>query len=257
MDNEKFEAQLIDYIDGRLSETERREVEEELMRNDNAYKLYEQLKEVMHAIERAQKFEPSRQLKEQFDKALDIETASSREKKSIFLRPVFYRVAAAVTLLVLGGGVGFWISKHNAQQQEVAMIKKQLDETKLIMMTLIDNQLSASQRIQGVNVAMTIEGADDEVVQALVRRMNDDPNTNVRLAALEALGKFLHEPVVKKALVQSLSTQKDPVVQIALIQLMVRIKEKTVIDDLRRMVDDEETMKAVKDEAYTGLLELS
>jgi hypothetical protein len=38
---------------------------------------------------------------------------------------------------------------------------------------------------------------------------------------------------------------------------MVRIKEKTVVDDLRRMVDDKETMKAVKDEAYTGLLELS
>ncbi len=113
MDNEKFEAQLIDYIDGRLPETERREVEQELMRNDNAYKLYEQLKEVMHAMDAAQKFEPPLQLKEQFKKALDIETASSRQKKSIFFQPVFYRVAAAVALFVLGGGVGFWISKQS------------------------------------------------------------------------------------------------------------------------------------------------
>ena len=89
------------------------------------------------------------------------------------------------------------------------------------MMSLIDNQQSASQRLQGINVALTIESADDEVVNALAKRMNDDPNTNVRLAALDALSKFHTEPQVRKVLLDALSTQKDPMVQIALIQLMV------------------------------------
>ena len=126
-----------------------------------------------------------------------------------------------------------------------------------MMMGLIDNQQSASQRLQGINVALTIESADDEVVNALAKRMNEDPNTNVRLAALDALSKFHTEPQVRKVLLDALSTQKDPMVQIALIQLMVQMKEKSVVNDLKKIVDDSETMKAVKDEAYSGILILS
>ena len=122
---------------------------------------------------------------------------------------------------------------------------------------MLGNEGSASQRLQGVRVALQMTSADDDVVQALVRTLNEDPNSNVRLAALDALGKFQIEPAVRKALIGSLSTQKDPVVQIALIQLLVRMKEKTVIKDLERMVEDEQNIKAVKDEAYNGILKLS
>ena len=258
MDNEKFETQLIDYIDGKLTEAERLQVEQELMRNDKTFKLYEQLKEVIHAMDKAEKLEPSTQLKQRFDKMLASEIATSKPvAKHIFFQPAFYRVAAAVALLVVGGGIGFWISREHGQRQEIARIEKELIATKVMMMALIDNQQSASQRIQGVNVALTIENADDEVVKALVNRMNEDPNTNVRLAALDALSKFHSDPLVRKFLIDGLSSQKDPVVQIALIQLMVRMKEQGIVEDLRRIVADEETMKAVKDEAYSGLLELS
>jgi len=132
-----------------------------------------------------------------------------------------------------------------------------MEATKLLMMSLIDNHQSASQRIQGVNVALTIQNADDDVVKALAQRMNDDPNTNVRLAALDALSKFHQEPAVRKVLIEALSSQKDPMVQIALIQLLVRMKEKGVVNDLKKMVDDSGTMKAVKDEAYSGIMKLS
>ena len=87
--------------------------------------------------------------------------------------------------------------------------------------------------------------------------MNEDPNSNVRLAAMEALGKFSNEVRVRNALIQSLSTQKDPVVQIALIQLLVKMKEKSVVGQLEQMTKDATTMKAVKDEAYSGILKLS
>ena len=124
-------------------------------------------------------------------------------------------------------------------------------------MGFIDNQQSASQRLQGINVALTIQDADEEVVNALAKRMNEDPNTNVRLAALDALSKFHTEPHVRKVLLDALSTQKDPMVQIALIQLMVQMKEKSVVNDLKKIVEDSESMKAVKDEAYSGILILS
>jgi hypothetical protein len=46
-------------------------------------------------------------------------------------------------------------------------------------------------------------------------------------------------------------------VQIALIQLLVRLKEKGVVNELERMVEDEQNLKAVKDEASNGILKLS
>ena len=257
MDTGNLEGKIIDYIDGRLSDEERAGVEQELMRNHKAFTMYEQLKEVMHAMDHAEKFEPSSNLKQRFDESLREEIASSRPGKVVVFPSSFYRIAAAIALLIVGGGIGFWISKHNDQRQELQALAKEMEATKLMMMTLIGNQQSASQRIQGVNVAMTIQSADDDVVKALVKRMNEDPNTNVRLAALDALSKFYEDPMVRKALIEGLSTQKDPVVQIALIQLMVKIKEKGIVTDLKKIVEDEKTMDAVKDEAYTGLLELS
>jgi HEAT repeat protein len=104
---------------------------------------------------------------------------------------------------------------------------------------------------------MEFSDADDDIVAALIHTMNTDPNTNVRLAALDALAKFNQDPVVRAALIDALAKQKDPMVQITLIQLMVQMKERKVVKDLERIVDDAGVIKAVKDEAYTGILKLS
>jgi hypothetical protein len=257
MEKEKLESLIIDYIDNKLNSVDRQTIEKILTTDAEAYKLYEELKEVIYVMEKTSRLEPTTKLQNGFNEMLKREVAASREAKTVLFSPAFYRVAAAVALLIIAGGVGFWISKQRQHDREIAAIKEQLDGTKRMMISLIENQNSASQRIQGVNVAMTITKADDDIVKALVRTMNEDPNSNVRLAALEALSKFTADPSVRNALVKSLLTQKDPVVQIALIQLMVEMKEKDVVKDLQRIVDDNETMKAVKDEAYSGILKLS
>jgi HEAT repeat protein len=128
---------------------------------------------------------------------------------------------------------------------------------KSLMMAGLNNEQSPSQRMLGVSVAYQMEKPDDDIVNALMKTMNEDDNTNVRLAALEALSKFSNEPTIRKQLIESLHTQKDPMVQITLIQLMVAIKEKGVVKELEKIATDEKTMKAVKDEAYKGILKLS
>ena len=258
MEREELETLLIDFIDGKLNAADRQVVEQKLVDDEAAYKLYEELREVIHALDNTPKLAAPPSLKDKFDRMLQAELAAAKpDRKTIFFTPAFYRVAAAVALLVLGGGVGFWISTYQRQQDEIAKLKEEMRRTKETMMSMIGNDQSASQRLQGVNVALTIGRADDEVVRALVRTMNEDPNTNVRLAALDALSKFYEDPAVRKALIKSLEKQKDPIVQIALIQLLVRMKEKGVMNDLKRIVDDNEVLKPVKDEAYTGIMKLS
>jgi len=257
MDKELLEGMLIDYIDGTLSEADRVKVEQEIAKNEEAYKLYEQLREVITAMDKSEKFEPGSNVKASFERAIQEELAKSKQGKTVFFQPVYFRAAAAVLLVISGIAIGNWISKNNAREEQIAKLQQEVAATKQMMLSMIDNQQSASQRIQGANVALKIVKADDEVVNALVKTMNEDGNTNVRLAALEALAKFRDQPHVRKVLIQSLAIQKDPVVQIALIQLLVQMKDKDAVKGLENIIDNAETMEAVKDEAYSGLMKLS
>lgn len=258
MDKEILEGLLIDYIDGKLSDSERLKVETELSENEQSYQMYVQLKEVMSAMNKVTGLEPAPSLRKNFQQMLQSEMATVKPQgRTLIFHPAVWRIAAGVVLVMAGIGIGYWINKNQQQTQELARLREEMQTTKQMMMTMLENQQSASQRILGVNVAMKISAADDEVVQALSRTMNEDVNTNVRLAALDALSKFESDPAVRKILIQSLALQKDPIVQIALIQLMVRWKEKSVVNELQKIVDDTDIMKAVKDEAYTGLLKLS
>lgn len=264
MEKEKLEGLIIDYIDDRLNAVDKHVVEQELIRNEGARKLYEELKEVMAAMDQSAPLVPSSALKINFERNLKQAVSSSRQLKTVFFSPSFYRVAAAIALVVISGGIGFWISENSEQQRKLAAIekemeatRKQLADTKELMLSMLDNTQSASQRIKGVNVAMEMQKADTEIVRALFNTLFTDPNTNVRLAALDALSKFHEDPAVRKGLIQSLSKQTDPMVQIRLIQMMVDMKEKGVVQDLQKLVDDAATMKAVKDEAYSGILKLS
>jgi hypothetical protein len=257
MEKEKLESLIIDFIDNKLNSVDRHFVEQELMRNAEAYKLYEQLKEVMHVMDRAARLEPSLKLKNDFDKALVQEIENSKKSKTVFFTPTFYRVAAAIALAVVGVSLGFWIQNYNEQKKQLARIEKEMEDTRRLMRGLLENQLSASQRMQGVTVAMTVDKVDKQIVNALYKTMTEDANSNVRLAALEALEKFSSDVTVRRMLISSLSVQKDPVVQIALIQILVKLNEKSVVNDLQKIVDDVETMQAVKDEAYSGILKLS
>lgn len=260
MDQEKLSGMIIDYIDGRLNETDKQVIEQELVKNADAYKLYEQLKEVIQVMDQSKKIEPSEKLKQKFDALLQAEIDLEKKSKTVFFTPMWYRAAAAIALLVVGGGVGYWISQQNQQRSELLAWQKEMEETRRLVLAQMKNDQSASQRMLGVMAAyesVQTDRPDDEIVDALVTTMNTDGNSNVRLAAIEALSKFTGEENVRRALVQSLSVQKDPVVQIALIQLLVQMKEKEAIKSFERIIDDEQSLPAVKDEAHAGIFKLS
>jgi hypothetical protein len=219
--------------------------------------LYEQLKQVMSQIDRSPKLEPSTDLKLNFEKALQQQVLNSKKGRQVFFQPVVVRIAAGFIFLLVCVGIGYWINTNNEQQREIARLREEMDSTKRMMMAMMTNPQSASQRMLGVAASYKLEKPDDEIVNALLKAMDEDPNTNVRLAALEALGKFQQQEHVRAALIASLAKQKDPVVQISLIRLMVEMKEKSVIKELDRITRDKESIKAVKDEAYSGLLKLS
>jgi anti-sigma factor RsiW len=260
MEKEKLESLLIDYIDGNLNDAERAMVEKELQ-NDSTAKLYSQLKEVMDLMANSKAKVPGVSLKQNFEKALQAEISKSEnlpEKgKQVFFQPWALRVAAAVVLVIVGVVIGDKISTNRQHAQDLVDLRKEVERNKRVMLSMLENQQSASQRVMGATVAYELPKADDEIVNVLAKTLNEDPNTNVRLAALEALGKFYQHTHVRKTLITSLGTQKDPVVQIALIRLLVQMKEKQIVNELEKITRDGQVMKAVKVEAHSGILKLS
>lgn len=257
MEREKLESMLIEYIDGNMEDKDKLLIEEELEKNQEAKILYAQLKEVMAKMRDAAQLVPGEALKNSFAQFLSQEIAKKPEAKTVTMVPMIYRIAAGIILLMVVGVTTHWIRRDLQNQEELAKIKMELEANKRMMMSMLDNEFSPSQRMQGVSVAYEMNKPDDEIVTVLIKTFNNDPNTNVRLAALDALSKFSSEDGVRKSLIEALSSQKDPVIQIALIQLMVKMKEKTVIDQLEKIATDSKTMKAVKTEAYSGIFKLS
>ncbi|HNT51541.1 MAG TPA: HEAT repeat domain-containing protein [Cyclobacteriaceae bacterium] len=258
MDKQKWESRLIDYIDGKATEEERAAIEQELLRNEGVRTRYNQLTELLEVIKKTKVSEPSISLKVNFEKALQEELATqTKPTKTIRFSPMLYRVAAGFVLLMAGLAIGYKINQSKIESDKLVQLQKEVEENRRMMLAMMDNQLSASQRMVGVSVAYEMERPDDEIVSVLVKTLNEDVNTNVRLAALDALGRFSSDNQIRNELINSLKTQKDPVVQIALIQLLVEMKEKSILIQLEKFTRDTGILKAVKDEAHAGILKLS
>lgn len=128
---------------------------------------------------------------------------------------------------------------------------------KEIFISRLSNQLSAGERYAAASSIAQLKNIDYDVLHALLKTMNNDPNSNVRLAALEALSRFAHESFVKEQLVRSLANQKDPIVQISLIELLTEMRERNIVRELEKLTEDDQTDEGVKAQAYTSLLKLS
>jgi anti-sigma factor RsiW len=112
MEREKLESLLIDYIDGRLEDKDREAIEQELVTNPESFALYEQFKEVIHVMDESTQLEPSSKLRHEFDQLFWEDSTTPEKARTIWFHPVFLRIAAAVTLVILGGGIGFWLSRQ-------------------------------------------------------------------------------------------------------------------------------------------------
>jgi hypothetical protein len=58
---------------------------------------------------------------------------------------------------------------------------------------------------------------------------------------------------VRAELVRSLEFQTEPIVQISLINMMVELEEKSAVNKLKSLIDNEATLPEVKKQAQLGI----
>jgi Putative zinc-finger len=134
--------------------------------------------------------------------------------------------ALAVGVLVgAGAPFGGWhlvpTASGAAGKGDVAELRDEIHSlSRLVTLSLL-KQDSASERLRGVSFGRQAGAADERVLEALLDTLARDPDVNVRLAAVDALAQAAGRPLVRDQLLQEVVKQRSPMVQIALVDLLV------------------------------------
>ena len=125
-----------------------------------------------------------------------------------------------------------------------------------LALSLLDRP-SASERIQGVSYTEEVKRPSETTLAALFKAVDTDPNPNVRLAAVDALYLFRDQPGVRESLVKSLAVQSYPLVQVALIDFLVEVREARAADALKQLIAGGDLTPEVKARAEQGLKQIA
>jgi HEAT repeat protein len=94
---------------------------------------------------------------------------------------------------------------------------------------------------------------DAQVLQSLLRAVIHDPNVDVRLETVDALEKYSGDPDVRRALVDAIAVQESPLVQVALIDLVGKIRDRDAVPALRKLATDSEADETARQHATLAL----
>ena len=175
--------------------------------------------------------------------------------RSAFAPPLASALAACLLL------VGFIVGEHYSTTRPVSnpqIASMQAEVTtlrQLVALSLLEQQ-SASQRLQGVNYSTQVERPDPEISTALLHALRFDNSVDVRLAALDALKRYKDDRQVRAGLLTALQDQQSPLVQIALIDLFVEMRESSAKEGFQRIEQDTKVNPAVRQRAQWGIQQL-
>ena len=200
-----------------------------------------------------------------------------QRKKTGIIRSLKF-VSAACILLLAGVGINNFrnnksvdVANNSTHVNEIPSIVKKVENLPVedlhksaainkesLTSTLINqNEFVKNKYITQATEIVNSKQVDKEVVDALATCLNNDPNTNVRLAALESLSIFYKEPLVKKRLIESLKKQTDPIVKMTLIDVLTKLRANNLQKELEKIVNDIHAPKPVKDQANQSIHTLS
>lgn len=118
----------------------------------------------------------------------------------------------------------------------------------------LNDSTSASTRLAAILKIQKSNTISYDMIDKLSQTLNHDSNSNVRLAALNLMSKYAQDSYVNNAFMLSLSNQKDPLLQLGLMELLSQTDNPKLDDKLYALANDPTTLAEVKDQAYFILL---
>jgi len=266
---DRIQERFADFLTGELDEAARREVQDHIAACAACRTELEELTATWARLDLLPAEQPSGRLRagfyEMLERAKDGLERQTRARRladriaawweRAWLRKPAFAAAAAAVLLVAGIGAGYGI-RGGSGGREVAALRDEVRDMRQTVALSLLSQPSAVERLQGVSYTQQVDRPDNRTLSALVETLNSDPNVNVRLAAVDALYLFRDAPGVKESLTASLALQQAPLVQVALIDLLVEVRESRAAEALKALIAGGKLDPAVKERAEQGLKEL-
>jgi hypothetical protein len=177
--------------------------------------------------------------------------------------------AMAILLFGLGLFIGPGIKRRPhyepgaaaTAQMAIAQLREEIATMRQLLTLSLLEQPSASERLRGVEWTSRLDQPDAQVLSVLLRVLELDPNVNVRLAAVDALQQFYKKPRVRKGLIDALanshSQSQPPLVQIDLIDAMVRANENDSVRVIKALLQSADIDPTVRERAEWALQRLS
>lgn len=264
MTSEELRQSIPEYLSGRMSAAETAAFEAQLSSNAELQIELEELRATWLGLGQIPDARPSAALRARFYRQLhDVENGRSHPLRGGFAwwRPGLSGLVRQATIFLALFCLGMYVDRvsmsSRASNDQSAQLQSQVQSLRqTVALSLLDRQ-SASSRLEGVSWSSQVAHPDRDLLTALIGTLEHDSNTNVRLAALDALEKFSGEAEVRETMIQSLSKQDSPLVQIALIDALVHIHDQKAAGEIRKLSNQPEANAAVRQRAQWALHNLS
>lgn len=177
---------------------------------------------------------------------------SSLFERSWVRRPAL-QLGFSFLLLLIGLAIGYLARTGNQN----AELRHELQGMRQMLAVSLLEQRSSIQRLKGVSLSYDLKEPNPQTIDALLDTLDSDPSINVRLAAVDALYLFYDYPSVREGVVRSLSKQTSPLVQMALVDLLVTMQERQALESFKKLIQANELDPGVKQKLERGIQELS
>jgi hypothetical protein len=211
--------------------------------------------------------QPSHRLRERFYGMLEeVKTEANKERPLHHLKQFFttlfyrfrsgrpaYQFAFGIFPLLVGLSLGYIFFSGN----RTADLREEMQNMRQLLAVSLLDQKSPTERLRGVNLSYGLENPDSRMIEALLDTLNNDPSVNVRLAAVDALYLFYESPFVREGIIQSLTQQSSPFIQVALVDLLVSVQERQALESFKSLIEANQLDPKVKQKLEFGIKELS
>jgi hypothetical protein len=271
MEREVARELLVPFVEGELDEQTAGLLQRHLADDPVLRRELEQLRKLDAAIEACPPIEPDGGMRADFERLLAEEKRRAQGRGRTVPHSIRFTdfawwisASAAALFAFVGAGLGWFVARqggvgHHGQGGTMAEVESLRRDVSVLRGMLFDAALSsrsASFRLQTMSLAADLDSPDADVVDVLFSVLLGDPSANVRLAALEALARFKDDAAIRSRLAAALTEQSDPIVQIALIGVLVDSGASEAREPFERLLLDPDAQPVVKGAAQSGLTRL-
>ncbi|MFD2568023.1 HEAT repeat domain-containing protein [Pseudotenacibaculum haliotis] len=183
----------------------------------------------------------SAKLDQSFEQQLKERLHKPKRSKLIYLK----RISVAASLILAISTV-FWYYNDYLQNEK---------KRSKLLASLEDK--STGKRLEAVyEFSDVYQKEDAKIIKVLIKTLLTDNNANVKIATVDALLKFPHNQEIRNSLIEALSKEKQPLVQIKLINSLATLREKRAQEPLEDIIKDEKTFEIVKSNATLAMTNL-